>query len=489
MIMKKIISLIFIIFWGALFTGLGIYYVLAAPRESGFSEEENRMLSAMPELSLRSFLSSELSDGLENWLLDHFPDRNRAIAAAGRVKDGMSIATYDEYLAAAGEGSSDPLDAVARGEDIDSLLKEMGIAGTPPPGAAAVPEATASPEPSEPEATAFPEPEAAVTPEPQREEDPPIERKPAADIEDYPAWLGVYAELDGATVTYHKYERNNVLAVTAVLNQYAELLPQDGKLMFTVVPQSSVGNRFVNSSRNGRFYSTYSDVVNAFGRDNVYSFDAAGILSEAILKDEYVYFRSDMHWTPYGTYLVYREMAARAGKVPCDYEADLDHTTEEPFLGTYYRDNPTDYMRQNADSLELLMPRFPLEWRRVTGKDEYELIDFLDYGAAGNDRYTVYLGGPAGPWTYTDSENGEEENCLVLTDSFGLGFVPFVTNNYRQVHYYDPRYYKRDKVGYTVAEMIEKYDIQDIYVVIGDLHSFGSSFLLTTAREQLDGGD
>lgn len=472
--MKKIIYVTFIILWGALFIGLAIYYVLEAPQESAFSEEENRMLNAMPELSLRSFLGSELSDGLEDWLLDHFPGRNRIIAGADRVKDGMSVATYEEYVAIAGESSTDPLDSEVSREEIDSLLGELTAAGTPRP------EATASPEPQE---TASAPPQETASAPPQ--EDPPIERKPEADVDDYPTVLGVYAELDGATVTYSKYKRENVLAVTAVLNQYAGLLPQGGKLLFTVVPQSSVGNKFVNSSKNGSFYSTYSDVVNAFSLDNVYSFDAAGILSEAILKDEYVYFRSDMHWTPYGTYLVYREMAARAGKSPCDYENDFDHSTEEPFLGTYYRDNPTDYLRQHADSLELLSPRFPFEWRRVTGKDEYTLIDFLDFNAKANDRYTVYLGGPAGPWTYTDSENGEEENCLVLTDSFGLGFIPFVVNNYRQVHYYDPRYYDRDEVGYTVAEMIEKNNIQDIYVVIGDLHSFDSSFLLTNAREQL----
>lgn len=476
--MKKIISVIFIILWGAFFIELAIYYVREAPRESVFSEEENRMLGAMPELSLRSFLSSELSDGLEGWLLDCFPDRNKIIAGADRLKDGMSVATYAEYIAIAGEGSTDPLDSEVRREDIDSLLDDMNTSGTPCPETNAVPEATIVPE-----ATASPEPQETESAPPT--ENPPIERKPEADIDDYPTELGVYAELDGATVTYSKYKRENVLAVTAVLNQYARLLPENGKLLFTVVPQSSVGNRFVNSSKKGSFYSTYSDVVNAFGLDNVYSFDAAGILSDAILEDEYVYFRSDMHWTPYGTYLVYREMAARAGKSPCDYENDFDHSIEEPFLGTYYRDNPTDYLRNHADSLELLSPRFPFEWRRVTGKDEYKLIDFLDFGAKANDRYTVYLGGPAGPWTYTDSENGEEENCLVITDSFGLGFIPFVVNNYKQVHYYDPRYYNRDKVGYTVAEMIEKYNIQDIYVVIGDLHSFDSSFLLTTARNQL----
>jgi 16S rRNA (cytosine967-C5)-methyltransferase len=79
------------------------------------------------------------------------------------------------------------------------------------------------------------------------------------------------------------------------------------------------------------------------------------------------------------------------------------------------------------------------------------------------------------------------ENCLVLTDSFGLSFVPFLTGNYKQVHYYDPRYYDEAAVGHTVAEMIEKYDIRDIYVVVGGLHCFESSFLITKANKQLYG--
>ena len=53
------------------------------------------------------------------------------------------------------------------------------------------------------------------------------------------------------------------------------------------------------------------------------------------------------------------------------------------------------------------------------------------------------------------------------------------------MHYYDPRYFDSDIVGYTVAEMIEKNEIQDIYVVVGDLHSFDSSFLISLANKQL----
>ena len=137
------------------------------------------------------------------------------------------------------------------------------------------------------------------------------------------------------------------------------------------------------------------------------------------------------------------------------------------------------------DVLELLMPKFDLEWRRITSGEEYKLIDFLDFNARANDRYTVYLGGPAGPWTYAECDNGQEENCLVITDSFGLPFVNMVATNYGQVHYLDTRYYKKSAVGYTVKEMMEKYNITDVYVIVGDLHSYGSSFINYDLSDQL----
>ena len=251
-----------------------------------------------------------------------------------------------------------------------------------------------------------------------------------------------------------------------------------------MVPQASVGNLFVNAEDKRSFTANDAEMVEAFGARNVHAVSTAGILSEAIKEGQYVYFRTDMHWTPLGTYLVYREMAALAGLVPAERE-EFDMQVETPFRGTYYRDGPTTWMYNNPDDLELLSPRFPLEWRRVTAPDEYRVIPFLDENASPTDRYTVYLGGPAGPWTYAQCDNGMTDNCLVITDSFGLAFVPLVTQHYAQVHYYDPRYFNEYTVGGAVADMIEKYQIKDVYVVVGDLHSYNSEFLLYQVSSQL----
>lgn len=487
--MKKITYSIFIIFWMACFLFMGIFFVLSPVNDDVYSEDENRLLANMPEASAENVFSGAFGEGLEQYLLDHFPGRGHIISYTNEFKNAMSIATYEEYLALSNE-VEDPLDDKDYAENVDDLLGEL-LGEKDTTEKETVETETSEVETTEPNTSESESTESeTTTSEPEtpdvNAEYPPIEEKAEANVDDFSKYLGIYMEVDGAKTELHSYTRDNVLALTSVLNKYAALLPEGGKLMFTVVPQSSRGNRFVNSSKNGTFYSTYDEVVNAFGSDNVYAFDAANILESAIKNNEYVYFRTDMHWTPYGSYLVYKEMAKRAGKESCDYTNDFEHTMETPFLGTYYRDNPTTYMEENADDLDLLMPKFDFEWRRITAPDEYKLIDFLNFNAKANDRYTVYLGGPAGPWTYTESLNGEEENCLVLTDSFGLGFMPFVVTDYKQVHYYDPRYFDEGKVGGNLTELIEKYNIKDIYVVIGDLHSFSSGFILDDALSQLE---
>lgn len=500
--MKSFFIKCFVALWLVLLSVLGVYYIFFAPTESAYSEEENRNLAAFPDYDISSLISGDFMSNIETYLLDRFPGRNTVISKTNKMKSFLSLATHEEYMLIA-DGPKDQLDSEEYLEDIDSLLQELAKASptpasTPAPTATQAPTASPSPEPT---ASAAPELTPAATtsptvtptatptptPSPTPSENPPIEQKTAVNESDFPETLGVYMQADGKLSTISTYSRTNVMAVTAVLNRYAGLLPENGKLMFTVVPQSVYANRFVNAQNKESFYADWDDVVNGFGSNNVYAFDTAEILTDAIKEGSYVYFRTDMHWNPYGSYLVYREMAARAGVEPCNYDTGFTHSMEEPFRGTYYRDNPSAYETVTPDSLDLLMPNNPLEWRRTTGKDTYKLIDFLDFNAKKNDRYTVYLGGPAGPWTYAEVESDAKENCLLLTDSFGLGYLPFLTANYKQVHYYDPRYFDKNTVGYTVAEMIEKHNIQDIYVVIGDLHSFKSSFILSYANDQLYG--
>ena len=470
---KRILPKVYITLWMLLLVGLGTYFLFFAPRESAYSENENRTLAGFPAVTAENIFSGKFGTEIESYLLDHFPGRNRVISATNALQGGLSFATHDEYLMIA-DNVEDPLDSGNNESDLDDLL--AGLEETVP--------ATTAPS-IQPSETLPEETQAEITAPADSIENPPIEKKPTASLEDYPAKVGVYMDRgDGPTLAV-SYSKKNVAAATVLLNKIAGLLPENGKLLFAMSPVSVSAQRYIKAPNKAGFYSDWDDVVNGLGADNVYAFDVPEILNDAICAGEYMYFRTDIHWTPYAAYLTYSEMVRRAGKEPCSFEDDFVHSFEEPFRGTYYRDDPAAYGKVKPDVLELLMPKVPLEYRQMTGPDQYKVIDLLQMKANKSDRYTVYLGGPGGPWRYIQCDNEETENALVICDSFGMTFMPFLTGNYKQIHYCDTRYFDAKKAGGTIAELMEKYDIQDVYVVVGAIHSFNSSFLLSDLKNSI----
>lgn len=464
---KKLLPKVYIALWMALLVALGIFYIGFAPREGEYSEAENRTLASFPEISWENIFSGNFDDEIEDYLLDHFPGRNQVISAVNRLESLLSFATHDEYLMIATD-NDDPLTDEANEDDMNALLAELNAAKpTEAPTEPPVTESDTIPVETEPS------------------EYPPIEPKPVANIEDFDEVLGVFTDIGGGDVALRAYSRNSVAAATVVLNKYAQTLPEDGKLLFTTGLSSYLVNRFVNAQEQVDLYATWDEMIYALSDDNVFTFDPAETFRDAILRGEYVSFRTDNHWTPWGAYLLYCQMVTQAGLTPCDYYEDFDITYEENFRGNYVRDNPSEYSGVKSDTMDLLTPKINVELRKFTSEEEYVVMDFLNMNALYNDRYTIYLSGPGGPWRYLECDNGATENCLVLTDSFGMVFIPFLTQNYKQVHYYDPRHYSYSMVGKTVAEMIEEYDIQDIYVIPADFNAF-SSFLISDANWHLN---
>ena len=450
---KKLLCFVLVGF----FALTGLWYMLFAPKEETYHEGENRNLAAAPELSFASFWDGTLSNDLETWLLDRFFARDVAMDVSMGIKDMGSIASFEDALVIMGREDDALTDNDLDEDKLEDMMNELLNPTTPP---------NTAPEDTTPDGTE------------------PIQTQPKLTVEDYPELLAIKGSSGGKETILKRHRRTYALALTSVLNRVAALLPEDGELMFTMVPQSNVANTFLATEDREYFTSEAEGMIDAFSADNVHAFSTAEILSDSLVRGNYVYFRSDMHWTPEGAYLVYCEMVKAAGLTPTPWE-EFHIETEENFLGTYYRDNPSSYMKNNPDTLTLVRPDYPVEFRRITGKDSYKVIPLLDKNAKQSDRYSVYLGGSAGPWTYAVSDNGKTENCLVITDSFGLPFVPMVATNYGQVHYLDTRYYSKSTVGYTVKEMMEQYNITDVYVIVGDLHSYGSSFITYDLSDQL----
>ena len=446
----------------------GVYELFFAPSGPVFSETENRMLKERPAFSLSSFLDGSYTDRLEQYLAERFPARTALIGASQKLRQIGNFASWEDYARVAQNDVSD----MEYHEDLpdDEPIATPRPTGTPAPS-------TDTPEPvgtrkqdAQPTDTPKPTP----TPRPEKE---------AVNDADYPAELRCDMLYDGKRTKAFGYGRSRVRKQSAVFDAYASLLPEDGVLVVTIVPNSLRASRLMALSSPEGFASDIEPYIYAVTANNVSSFSVSELLSEPLVNGEYVFFRTDMHWTPYGAYLAVTKMLEEAGETLPPFDA-FPKEQEYPFLGSIYRDKPTRQMQDNPDTLDILTPIHPVTVRRYTTPEEYEEVSFIDRDANPRDRYTVYLGGPQGNWTVidrTDAPDTGKKTCLLITDSYGLCTAPFFAEAYDRVILYDSRFYSKKQMG-SVADLLEQNGVQDIFVMLGELHAFDDSYLINCSR-------
>ena len=222
------------------------------------------------------------------------------------------------------------------------------------------------------------------------------------------------------------------------------------------------------------FTSEIEPFIHALTSDKVIAFSAAELLDEPLLAGEEVFFFTDMHWTPRGAHYVVTKMLEEAGETLPPYDA-FPMEKEYPFRGTLYRNSPNKQMESHPDTLEIISTTTPVTVWRYTDRETRTEIPLINKNANERDRFTVYLGGPAGPWTEIENENGNGKTCLVICDSYGLCALPMFAETYSRVCWYDPRYYDLNAMG-SVSALCEEKEVYDIYLIVGELHAFDESF-------------
>ena len=156
-------------------------------------------------------------------------------------------------------------------------------------------------------------------------------------------------------------------------------------------------------------------------------------------KDEYIYYRTDHHWTTQGAYYAYSELCGALGLEPFDRAA---HTAVDvpDFYGTFYSrartwnarpDTLTYYDLDNPLTIYTVTgPGMPAEGQ-TTGLYDLDKLDVYD-------KYAAFLHGNNG---LSRVEGDGEGRILVIKDSYANSFVPFLTANYAQIDVVDLRNY------------------------------------------------
>ena len=167
-------------------------------------------------------------------------------------------------------------------------------------------------------------------------------------------------------------------------------------------------------------------------------------------KSEYIYYRTDHHWTSYGAYIGYTE-AGKAMKFSA-YTADkfsVEHASDT-FRGTLYSKTLDNSITPDTIDIYALADNEPKVSVTVYKSgaqpdgtyDSMYFREFLDV----KDKYSTFLGQnvPRIDINSVLPENADNGSLLVIKDSYAHSLIPFLAKNYSHITVLDLRYINGD---------------------------------------------
>jgi len=246
---------------------------------------------------------------------------------------------------------------------------------------------------------------------------------------------GVAFGQDGYLFERYTLDRQQFEKNQAFVQEYLEKYP-DQHITLAAIPNSMAVLRhktpanMPNTQQNLFIDEMYTRIKG----DNMDTLDLYGALREH--KDEYIYYRTDHHWTTLGAYYAYAEYVNSLGLPPVPLEDMTEYANiQEDFYGTYY----SKAKLYNAVPDTITWYDLPVESVTIDGQNYNSMYDTSKLAV--RDKYAAFLWGNHGLTKIVSNPKAENPTrVLVIKDSYGNSFVPFLTQNFDEVWVVDLRH-------------------------------------------------
>ncbi len=224
------------------------------------------------------------------------------------------------------------------------------------------------------------------------------------------------------------------------------------------------------SDKNDAFWAAYDQAVEKTG---INSIDLLEQMRYHVENGEYVYYKTDHHWTSLGAYYAYVEIMKSFGELPLTLDHFTQEIASENFLGTVYAS--AGVAPNGADTITLFRYDGDDEFTTTipVGKEITTLNGFYNTSYfSTKDQYSAFLGhenpiyGGNNPITFIKKNTTENRETLVLIkDSFAHSVAPFLAFHYDLV-ILDMRYYLPDgKDLKTVLQYAQQDNVSKILIL------------------------
>lgn len=179
-------------------------------------------------------------------------------------------------------------------------------------------------------------------------------------------------------------------------------------------------------------------------------------------QSEYIYYRTDHHWTSLGAWYAYQQWANKVGETPVTKEeCHIEPVTNEFFGTTYFKVHapvPGDTIDlYHTPAEDRLTVRFNLSEEKNSMYDRKALKE--------QDKYKIFFGGNQ-PLIELEREDKKKGTLLLVKDSYANSFVPFLTNHYSKIIMIDVRYLNSsiysfiDMYKKEITEVMTMYNVE-----------------------------
>lgn len=384
------------------------------------STSEKRRLSEIPDISALSLFSTDFQKGIEKYYEDHFPYRNELLQVSGTFNAMKGNAESEGKLYKVGAAENNT------GNDKNALSDFSGTQGYNP-------DSTYS------KADDYGEMVNNLF----------IYKKHAYQL---------FGGSDGVAKMFANSLNDLKKALGDSITMYNLTIPSPAEFYLPEKYKSLTNNEKQN-------LQTIQDNLDA----SIIDVDAYTEI--AAHTDEYLYFATDHHWTVRGAYHAYRAFAKSAGFLPLSTES-MTMVTKKNYLGSLYLLTLDASLAGNPDSVcyYKIPGNYSVYWDSCSIPPRwYKGMLLYDYPGCWAT-YGVFLGADYAVMKI-ETNNYNNRRILVLKESFGNAFVPFLVPHYEKVFVADIRYFQ-----YNLLKFIKEYKINEVLVIMSDISANNTYF-------------
>ncbi len=404
------------------------------------SQMEKRNLSVFPEFSWDALSSGSYFDEITLWFSDTFPGREKWLKLSSHIESvhGYSDVSFTEDIVLTTTQVPEQKQSQTTLIDLTAALDLSQAA-----------EQQLLPLES------IPVESGASVSEIHSDEWGGIDAGSGAEIE---LGDGALIQIGDSVFNQVGFSEDQSLRYAGIVSDFADFFSDRGVRVFSAPAPTAVGilidtqyqQKLNCADQNATITYMHSNMS-----DNVIKVDTYAALVPH--NDEYIYFRTDHHWTALGAYYSYVAICQAAGMEPAPLDS-FEPWDQGEFEGSLYWRAPKS-SKLKLDQLTAYIPRGEIE-TLVYGSDggykEQELLVDMTQRAA-NEKYLTFLGTDYAMTEITNNSLPDGPTCLIIKDSFGNALTPFFTQNYHKIYAIDYRKYTS-----YLKWFVQYYDIDDV---------------------------